>query len=93
VAIDRTIPAAAANPCTTRSTVSIAIDSTSTIDAETTTYSARAASSGRRRPNASDSDPMKSCPSARPASDAVSVSWTAAVDAPRSAPISGNAAR
>ncbi len=93
IAIESTMPAAAVNPWTTRSAVNTSMDCTSSIAAEATVYTASATSSGRRRPNVSESDPISTCPAARPARDAVRVSCTAADVAPRSAVISGNAAR
>ena len=55
--------------------------------------SAIPASSGARRPNASDSGPMTSWPSARPASVPVSVSCTAAAVVAKSSVIAGSAGR
>ena len=60
---------------------------------EATAWVAIPTTSGRRRPNASDSGPITSWPTARPRSIPVSVSCTAESLARRSSPICGKAGR
>jgi hypothetical protein len=88
-----TMPAAPASPCRKRSGTRTTTDGASAHRTEATTYSAIPTSSGSRRPNRSLSGPAITCPSARPARHAVSVTCTADADVSRSRARSGSPGR
>src|SRR5919199_752394 len=92
-AIATTAPAAVPTPCSRRSTPSTSMLGATSTSSDATTYSAVPASSGPRRPNASESGPSTSWPIARPTRVPVRVSWTIADVVPSSAVMVGSAGR
>ena len=93
MAIAITAPAAAPRPCSTRSPPSTAMFGASALSTDATTCTPVPISSGVRRPNASESGPTMSWPSARPSSVPVSVSWTVGDVVASSSVIVGSAGR
>ncbi|CPU67135.1 Uncharacterised protein [Mycobacteroides abscessus] len=73
--------------------MSAATEPAKTIPTDAATYTARDTSRGARRPTASETDPMRSWPRARPARVAVRVSWTRDSVVPSSSTMRGNAER
>ena len=93
MAMTTTATAAPARPCRVRVTVSRPIDGATAQSSDITPWAASPISSGRRRPNASDSGPMISWPKPRPSSRPVMVSWAWESVAPISALSWGSAGR
>ena len=88
-----TAPAAAPTPCSTRSTPRTATFGATVIASEAATCRAAPASNGRRRPRASESGPITSCPNASPTRVPVSVSCAVDDVVARSAVRAGSAGR
>src|SRR3712207_890289 len=88
-----TPPAALPTPCSTRRTPSTSTVGATSTSGDATTCRAVPASSGRRRPSASESGPMTSCPRASPTSVPVSVSCTIGELVRRSVAMAGSAGR
>ncbi len=92
-AMAMTAAAAAPRPWITRSAPSTVMFGARAQHTDAAMCSAVPAISGARRPTASESGPISSCPRARPMRVPVRVSWTAAEVVPRSSTIEGSAGR
>ena len=92
-AVATTVAAATPSPCSTRSPPSTAMLGAKTHSTDATMCAASPASSGTRRPTASESGPISNWPSARPTSVPVSVSCTAVSVVCRPAVMAGRAGR
>ena len=88
-----TAPAAAPRDCTLRAPRSWPALGASAHQADPATYSAIPASSGRRRPDVSDSGPASTWPAASPITNTVRVSWITGPLACSSRPMPGMAGR
>jgi hypothetical protein len=77
------MPTPPARPWTNRAAMSVSMVGLSAHSAEVAMYALTPTSSGRRRPNRSDSGPATSCPRASPSRHAVMVSWAVEVGRPK----------
>ena len=92
-AIATTVADALKKPCSARRPMSASMFGAIAHSRDVSTCSVSPTSTGRRRPNRSDSGPMTSWPTAPPMSVEVIVSWTAVAVVPMSRATSGSDGR
>ncbi len=90
---ESTTPAPAVNPWRKRPRISTRVPGASAHSAEARTKRTPQTRRGPRRPRASLTEPMTTCPTASPIRQEVRLAWTWEAEAPRSVEISGKAGR